>query len=222
MIRLGPGGALRIQVAAFCIAHAAVGQACPSGMVAVTSSVCIDKYEWIGFNMTPPARPFMAFSGKPEPDGSPFVHDAEATCQMQQKRVCTLQEWQAACRGPGASKYPYGDTYDPGACNTNKTWRSFDEVKVWRRDEAELRKLDQSDPVGFNRRCISAAGAYDMIGNAEEWVRCDHGKYGWCLAGGFWAHPQTCNDAIIVHSPYWHFYQTSFRCCADLSLQQVQ
>jgi hypothetical protein len=71
-------------------------------------------------------------------------------------------------------------------------------------------------PNGSFSRCVSAAGSYDMVGNAEEWVRCVEGKFGWCLAGGYWAHPQSCTEAIIVHAPNWHLYTTSFRCCADV------
>lgn len=207
---------MRVQVAAICMAYAAVSQACPKDMVVAMDGVCIDRYEWVGLETRLPARPYMARSGLPEPDGNPLMRDAESTCNYLDKRVCTLREWSAACRGTGGSKYPYGNTYDSDACNTNKVWRAFDEYKVWQRDDAELSRLNQSATVGSFSRCVSAVGAYDMIGNAEEWVHCDHGKYGWCLAGGFWSHPQTCNDAIVVHSPYWHFYQTGFRCCLDV------
>lgn len=208
-----------VRVALVCLLLSAVarGSSCPDDMVQATSSVCIDRYEWSGFNMEGrPAAPYLAFSGRMEPDGNPLVMDAEGLCIMRGRRVCTLSEWSSACRGPGGSKYPYGDVYDPSACNTDKLWRAFDIKKVYLRDENELARLNQSSVSGSHPRCVSAAGAYDMIGNAEEWVRCAHGKFGWCLAGGYWAHPSTCADAIVSHSPYWHFYETGARCCLDV------
>jgi hypothetical protein len=204
-------------VVLLCMTALAHGKSCPTDMVSATKGTCIDKYEWRGLGVDYPSKPLLALSGLPEPYGSPYTDDLEGICRSQGKRACTLREWVAACRGPGGTKYPYGATYDATACNTATGWRAYDEQKVFRRDARELERLDQSVIAGSMPRCVSAAGAFDMIGNAEEWVRCDQGKYGWCLVGGFWAHPQTCNDAIVVHSPYWHFYETSGRCCRDLT-----
>lgn len=201
---------MRVILAGLFFVHLAYGQ-CPSDMVLAKPGVCIDKYEWPGI---PDQRPSLAVSGLPEADG-PIV-DAEGSCLASGKRSCRLDEWVAACRGVDGARYPYGARYDAEACNTNKLWRTFDNKKVWTRDSDELRRLDQSAPVGSFPRCVSAAGAYDMVGNAEEWVRCDEGKFGWCLAGGYWAHPQSCTEAIVIHSPYWHLYETGFRCCKDV------
>ena len=209
---------MRTKVAILCGSWtvSALGAACPAGMVRVNDTVCIDRYEWVGFNSRAWARPLLAMSGLPEPwfsDGP--ATDANSACLMRGARICTLEEWQAACVGDGGTKYPYGSHYDATACNTNKPWRAFDEKKVWKRDAAELARLDQSEPVGSYPRCVSAVGAYDMLGNAEEWVQCEKGRFGWCLAGGFWSKPRTCSEAVIVHAPYWHFYDTGARCCMD-------
>ena len=202
-----------LVIAGLTITSIACGTPCPTGMVLAKPGVCIDKYEWPGILGQ---RPVLAVSGLPELDGVAPIDDAEGVCTVRGMRICTLNEWVAACKGPGGTKYPYGDSYDPTACNTIKLWRAFDARKVWARDSRELQRLDQSAPVGSFSRCVSAAGAYDMVGNAEEWVRCDEGKYGWCLAGGYWANPHTCTEAIVTHSPNWHLYETGFRCCADL------
>ena len=203
---------MRVQVTAICIAHAAVSQACPKDMVVAMDGVCIDRYEWpnqVG------VRPRIAMSGQQEAYGPPG-YDAEMLCRSVGKRPVEYQEWVAACKGPNEAPYPYGEVYDVDACNTGKQWRSFDEHKVWLRDANELDRLDQSYPAGQFSRCVSAKGAYDMVGNAEEWVRCSHGKFGWCLVGGYWAHNISCTAAIVVHSPYWHFFETSFRCALDI------
>jgi len=210
---------LRTKTAVLCVVWTArvLGAECPSGMVRVNDTVCIDRYEWVGFNSSAWARPLLALSGLPEPwVGDSPATDVDSACSMRGARVCTLKEWRKACLGDGESEYPYGTKYDATACNTSKLWRAFDEKKVWKRDEVELQRLNQSAPVGSYPRCVSAVGAYDMLGNAEEWVRCDHGRYGWCLVGGFWAKPRTCSEAIVVHSPYWHFYETGVRCCKDV------
>lgn len=209
---------LRAILAGLCFVHLSYGQ-CPDYMVLAKPKVCIDMYEYSSM----PAElgrgaPFLAASGLTRKQDVPgVIWDATSLCALQGKRTCDLQEWVAACRGPAWSQYPYGEVYDPAACNTNKKWRTYDDRKVFLRDVDELQRLDQSAAVGSFPRCVSAAGAYDMVGNAEEWVRCDEGKYGWCLAGGYWAHPQPCTEAVIIHSPYWHLYETSFRCCFDLT-----
>lgn len=181
-------------------------------MVHARKNVCIDAYEWP--NM-PGERPLLSASGEPEAIGNPI--DAEMLCLSVGKRPCTRTEWMSACRGPGGSMYPYGNIYDPNACNTGARWKEVNAEKVAKRNKRELTKLDQSSPAGSFDRCVSPAGAYDMVGNAEEWVHCDSGEYGWCLVGGFWATKNaTCSYVVITHSPKWHYYQTSFRCCRDL------
>jgi formylglycine-generating enzyme required for sulfatase activity len=181
-------------------------------MVRATDNVCIDAYEWPN---TPGVPPLLAVSGEPEVYGSPI--DASMLCLSVGKRVCTRTEWMAACRGPEGFLYPYGDKYDAMACNTGARWKEVNAEKVAKRDERELVKLNQSSPSGSFGKCVSSAGAYDMVGNAEEWVRCDSGLYGWCLVGGYWASKgASCAYAITTHSPLWHYYETGFRCCRDV------
>ena len=184
---------------------------CPDGMVHARGKVCIDTYEWPN---TPGHRPLVGASGIPEGMGSAI--DADMLCLSVGKRVCTRAEWVSACRGPGGSKYPYGPEYRSDACNTGARWKELDTKKVAKRDWYELTKLDQSAPSGSFENCVSWAGAYDMVGNAEEWVQCDVGVYGWCLAGGYWASKNaSCDYVITTHAPNWHFYETGFRCCLD-------
>ena len=190
----------------------AAGPGCPSDMVVARSGVCIDRYEWPNKEG---ARPLVGASGVIEEDGP--LYDAELLCQMAGKRVCTRSEWVGACSGPGGAKYPYGTKYDPAACNTERLWRKPDMVKVARRNEREMNRLDQSAPAGSFSKCVSPSGAYDMVGNAEEWVRCDNGEFGWCLVGGYWASAQSsCSYHIVKHAPNWHYFETSFRCCKDM------
>jgi len=208
--------------AALCSGTAATeGSVCPPGMVFAVSGVCIDQYEWpnrAGKN------PLLGASGVPEPQdvAAGRVMDAEHLCASVGKRVCTAREWTAACRGPEGAPYPWGSKvprYTPGrgggVCNYDKLYRAADEYLVHKRDPVEMRYLDQSEPAGSRPECRSASGAYDMMGNAEEWVRCSWGRDGWCLAGRFWAEPRACTAMVPNHSPRWHYVTTSFRCCFD-------
>lgn len=200
------------------------GALCPKGMVPVPHhpTVCIDQFEWPN---RPGRRPLLGVSGVPEPQdrAAGRVMDAEALCASIGKRVCHAGEWVDACRGTGGAPYPWGakvPRYTPGqgggVCNYDKRFLAPDEYLVHRRDPAEMKRLDQSEPAGSRPECRSASGAYDMTGNAEEWVRCAWGREGWCLAGRFWAEPRACTAMVPNHSPRWHYYAVGHRCCLDL------
>lgn len=195
---------------------------CPSDMVLAKPGVCIDRYEWPN---KPGVRPMLGASGLPEEHDvkAGRVMDAQRLCASVGKRVCHADEWVAACEGRNEAKYPFGDELPEfvpgegkGLCNYDKYFIGPDENKVWSRDPKEMKRLDQSEPVGNRKTCMSASGAFDMIGNAEEWVRCDHGEYGWCLASRFWAEPVSCHNLIVTHAPRWHYYSTGFRCCKEI------
>lgn len=186
---------------------------CPDDMVVARPGVCIDRYEYPN---VPGQKPRLAMSGMSEEIGP--VYDAETLCGVQGKRTCTRKEWMAACRGPEGSNLPYGGKKpQPGKCNTDKQWRDVNASKVARRDAKELARLDQSAPAGSFADCESPSGAYDMVGNAEEWVRCDAGVEGWCLVGGYWADARSsCSYVITKHAPGWHYYEIGTRCCKDM------
>lgn len=189
-------------------------QLCPNDMVAVNSQVCIDKFEWPNKKGV---RPLVTASAIKEDDDRLYFA-AENLCRSVGKRICDRKEWVSACKGPNNSIYPYGDKPDPEACNTSKYWRPVNKDAVALRDPKALKYLDQSEPAGSREACMSASGAYDMVGNAEEWVKCDKGKFGYCMVGGYWVNKNTpsCKFSVNVHAPNWHFYEVSTRCCLDI------
>jgi hypothetical protein len=77
---------------------------------------------------------------------------ARAACEKRGKRLCTGAEWERACRGEDGASWPYGSAYVADRCNV--------------RGGAGARL----GPAGSHPACVSAAGAFDMSGNAAEWV----------------------------------------------------
>lgn len=103
--------------------------------------------------------------------------DAYAYCAWAGKRLCgkiggggvdfatptSLQgQWMTACSANGTRVYPYGDSYQPGVCN------SVD------RDAGHVL------PVGTLPGCVGGSpGIYDMAGNVEEWMdSCEDNQEG--------------------------------------------
>lgn len=202
------------QILSYSYICSSMDQLCPNDMVVVNGNLCIDRFE---FPNKRGEKPLVSASAIRE-DDNVLYFAAENLCKSVGKRMCTRKEWVNACKGPNNSIYPYGDKPDTSTCNTNKYWRAWDIYKVALRDNKTLKYLDQSEPSGARETCVSAVGAYDMVGNAEEWVKCDTGKYGYCLVGGYWVNekPPSCTHSIIVHAGNWNGYATGFRCCQDI------
>lgn len=153
---------------------------CPSAMVRVRVGgeyACVDAYQY-------PGRGRM-----PQVNVSWF--DARRLCGQRDKRLCTTQEWRAAC----GSTYPYGSTFDPDRCNTADA-------------DGFGRSLAQG---GAFPQCRSSAGAYDMSGNAFEWVEEQR------VVGGDFdsdADRATCSYSSAM-APGSSRGNVGFRCCAD-------
>ncbi|MSP25735.1 MAG: hypothetical protein EXR75_11335 [Myxococcales bacterium] len=143
---------------------------------------------------------------------------AERWCAKRKKRVCSEQEWELACEGPGHRALAYGWSVNVRACNSNKGWRPVDFAAFDGPREGALKeagKLWQGTPSGRYASCVSPFGVVDMMGNVEEWVKTRSGR-AWpgALMGGFWAKPWTgCRGTNDAHQPTFAFYETGFRCC---------
>lgn len=79
-------------------------------------------------------------------------YQAKAACENAGKRLCSVDEWERACRGPDSFVYPYGDTIDETACNGFFNYGST--VLA----------------TGSLDTCGSAYGVYDLSGNLAEWT----------------------------------------------------
>ncbi len=169
---------------------------------------CMDRYEAPNQRG---ARPLVMLSGD----------EAEAWCSAKGKRLCGESEWESACEGDEALPWVYGWKVDTAVCDSDKTWRAFDERALMSSDretrERESNRLWQGEPSGARARCVSGDGVVDLTGNVEEWVtsRPEH-HFRTSLMGGFWAKPWTgCRGTNDAHSPDFRFYEVGFRCCRD-------
>ncbi len=130
------------------------GIGCPDDMVGV-GAVCVDRYE-----ASQGVGDVAESADQATPWASVTWDQASAACEAAGKRLCSEDEWRAACRGDGTADYPYGDTYDPDACNG----------------------LDQENstaqPTGSFPGCEGGRpGLFDMSGNVAEWTQtCSSGN----------------------------------------------
>lgn len=178
-------------------------------MRATPVRTCMDRYEWPNRKGDPPAVMVR------------FV-EAEALCAGAGKRMCTEFEWELACEGPHSLPFPYGHRHDPAACNVMKPWKPVSERKLLSEDPgvraAEARRVWQGEPAGAFPACVSPSGAYDLVGNAEEWVATSRPewRYPSSLKGGYWSKAWAgCRGTNDSHGPMFRFYEVGFRCCRD-------
>ena len=143
--------------------------------------------------------------------------EAEAACAAQGKRLCTEQEWQLSCEGPLGYSYPYGNTFDPQACNG----RAYDPDCTPPDDNYVLATgTPYGCPAPMTTACIGDYLTVDMSGNLMEWTSTDVGSatpmnrvrgvsFENIGAG------MTCQFAFISAEAEFRYNDLGFRCCAD-------
>ena len=142
--------------------------------------------------------------------------EATAACAAAGKRLCTENEWQAACGGVGMSfrTYPYGNTYLPDACNGRDNDPNCAGVND---DDVVATGTRHGCPAPAQSRCVSPAGVFDMSGNLREWTSTPVGGSAFRVRGGGYdniADGLTCDLSFIALSPTFAFPNLGFRCCS--------
>jgi len=146
-------------------------------------TVCVDAYEYPN-----------------QPDATPkdMVSQEEAAriCTNEGKHLCSIEEWQAACRGKDGFKFSYGNSYKQSKCNTN--------TKAAKRS-------------GRKTQCRSWYGMYDMNGNLWEWTSSTSKQHPdkFLVAGGAWNtnNESSCSVSKFSFYPQNQYPSVGFRCC---------
>jgi hypothetical protein len=221
---------------------------CPPDMayVAFEAGVCVDTYEgalvvrgadggespWPFYDAidSADASTLHAVVAKDIfPQGYISQTQATAMCANAGKRLCTFDEWTAACRGEPTHDwvYPYGDTYDDAACNEGRESpivRLYGPNPSYSNQELDDPECDQLD-AGLARggaypKCVSFYGAYDMHGNLHEWIDDSpdpNDTTKGSFMGGYFVDAKIngpgCEYRTTAHAKTYYDYSTGFRCC---------
>jgi formylglycine-generating enzyme len=217
---------------------------CPAGMASVLGRYCIDRYEASVDVVTAQGRTLRRHS--PYQVALPGVHlrarsrkgvvpqahfsqlEAQAACAAAGKRLCSDEEWLAACRGPERTRYPYGSERRDGYCNDHGVSplrvlhgadESLDTFSMDAMNDPRLNQVPGSVArTGQFGRCRNGLGVYDMVGNLHEWTSDPRGTF----RGGYYLdtsiNGEGCAYATKAHSAEYHDYSVGFRCCRDLGL----
>ncbi|MCD6326021.1 S8 family serine peptidase [bacterium] len=179
---------------------------CPDDMTSM-GTFCIDRFEAsrpdaTAYDFGVESGPAMSVQGV-LPWQPAFAPEANLACSLAGKRLCTQDEWQAACTGsfgPLGFEYPYGNVWERYACSDFYTW------------------MDSVTITGKCSRCVSRAGAYDMVGNVRELVTDSRGIPVAVLGGSTYDDPKYPNcqtSQSLELEPWGRVLAYGFRCCKD-------
>ena len=107
-----------------------------------------------------------------QPDVHPWTDvtwtEARDACEKVGKRLCTMAEWQAACRSSCGFDYPYGDDFDGNACNG--VGANPEGATLWE--------------TGRRAQCSTPDWVYDLVGNVREWTDTETEPGVYAIVGG--------------------------------------
>ncbi|RMG18674.1 MAG: hypothetical protein D6729_06750, partial [Deltaproteobacteria bacterium] len=150
---------------------------------------CIDRYEYGAYKRVPTTGVTW--------------YRAKELCEKRGRRLCTEEEWEKACKGPRNYRFPYGNVFDPEACNTEDAMGND-------------RPLAPGATFG---KCRSGYGVYDLSGNVAEWTasKFQAGLSDRTMKGGAANRPDWDTRCATRGNrpPNARDKYLGFRCCAD-------
>jgi sulfatase modifying factor 1 len=217
-------------------------EGCPENM-AREGRFCIDAYEVSLFERsTGSAHPYYQHPPKHMhdlearslpgvyPQGYLSQNQSKLACENAGKRLCTLEEWQAACKGNGRT-FPYGNEAESGRCNSGKRnphildkfFPDIPHLKRTGREFNDPRLLQDPDYLmraGSLPDCSTPEGVMDIDGNLSEWVAdtvekdgMTHGTFAGDAFSGYGT--AGCGRWTNAHAADYYDYSMGTRCCKD-------
>lgn len=139
-------------------------------------------------------------------------YDAKSACEAAGKRLCTAEEWIAACQNKApvddnrngrfgddlieGTEFAYSDFYEPGACN-----------------DSQDDKTGRLAFTGNFPKCATPTGIFDLNGNVHEWVGADEDT-ALLIGGQYYAKEKaSCFRMNDTFGPGYANKATGFRCC---------
>lgn len=158
------------------------------------------------------------------PQGYISRNEAEDACHEAKKRLCTDEEWVAACKGKHKTRYPYGDERIAKACNDTDAVSPMNKYYGEETPEHKYTWGNMNDPrlnqlaggllrTGTRAKCKTTDKVFDMVGNLHEWTADVRGTF----RGGYYLDTEIngegCDYKTTAHDANYHDYSTGFRCC---------
>lgn len=186
----------------------AAAKRCPSEMSPIpVGNGCIDKWEASAGTgkLGGPDGKTTTLVAVSAPGKMPLIDltlpQAERACKNAKKRLCTEEEWVAACKGTKQWHYPYGDKFEPRRCND------------W---EISEHGMKNSVPTGSMPNCVTPLGVYDMANNVAEWITIGKGRDRSEVRGGTYnmtIGDSECEEDDYIVLPTDHHKDLGVRCC---------
>lgn len=164
-------------------------ETCPADMVMV-GRFCVDRFEAYLVDEAGAPHPYferpregVRYAARNDagsfPQGYISRVESKKACEASDKRLCSRNEWQRACRFKGWGTFPYAGAGVRGRCNTGKLHlltQLFPNPKGGMKYDEHFNSPDLNKTPGFLAKsgelaeCVSDLGTADMVGNLHEWV----------------------------------------------------
>ena len=159
-----------------------------------------------------PERYGGAFDQPDHPVVGVSWHEAMAYAAWGGTSLPTEAQWEKAARGTEGRRWPWGNTFDVGRCNTDESWQGS--RGWWARLASYLRRRPatgaSTTPVGkYSPSGDSPYGVADMAGNVWEWCSSLYQPYPYQADDG--RENVEASGERVLRGGAWYFSRRSAR-----------